>query len=408
MNMMFGVWSVLVCTCAFAGYQTGFEPPAYTVGNLHGQDNWVVQAGSADVQTQTVRSGLQAARVSSDGYVTRAVSNEGSSTVWVESYLRATPSTEPVPDASPRSASLYFDETRGIMCLNGNGAGGGTWMTTGVAATQGSWYRITIRLDFRTRKWDCFVNGTLRLSNLGFKDNSVAALSGVAARAQSGGTTYLDDVRVDTTPPAGIADADSDGLLDNVEAANPPGPGQSNRYLADSDGDGLGDAVEDANRNGQQDSGETGTRDRDSDDDGLLDGIEVLILGSNPLDPNSPSPRPADADSDTLPQGSDLNEGNPDVDGDRFDDGYEAVYLGVAASGDGARVPVLGDLNVDGFVTNLDALVVQSLFLQLIQFADWPTATWADVDSDGTIGNLDALVMHAFFLHLAARLPLRL
>lgn len=397
---------VPVQEAARAAYQTGFEPPTYSVGSVNGQDGWVVNAGSATVQTNTVRTGVQALQVSADSLATRPL-NETGEVVWVESYLRAVPSSAPAPDTSPRSASIYFDQAAGIMCLNGNGSGGGTWVPTGVAATAGTWYRVTVRLDFATKTWDCHINGTLRLTNLGFKDNSVSSLNGMAVRAQTGGTTHLDDVLVASVPPAGIPDADSDGLPDSVESANPATAGMSNRFLADSDLDGLRDAREDTNRNGALDSGETSTRNRDSDADGFHDGIEVIVLASNPLGNTSPGGTIVDVDKDSLPASVDPNDNNRDVDGDRIDDAYEWLRLGQAAMTNNAVRPPLCDVNRDGFVSNLDALVIQSLFLSIAQFGNFPGSSDTDPNGDGSVSNVDALIAQSFFLGNLATLPLR-
>jgi hypothetical protein len=128
------------------------------------------------------------------------------------------------------------------------------------------------------------------------------------------------------SPPAGPVDTDGDGLLDSEELALGTNPN-----LADSDGDGIPDGIEvgdplnprdtdldeiidaldpdddgdgwptvfeDANGNLDwldDDTDGDGTpnyRDRDSDDDGYDDGLEIAA-GSDPLDPLSVPPPPA-------------------------------------------------------------------------------------------------------------------
>src|SRR3989338_287888 len=65
------------------------------------------------------------------------------------------------------------------------------------------------------------------------------------------------------------ADTDADGIKDGPEtfflATNP--------VLRDSDGDGIIDGIEDTNRNGHRDNGETDATKWDTDGDGLCDGI---------------------------------------------------------------------------------------------------------------------------------------
>lgn len=76
-------------------------------------------------------------------------------------------------------------------------------------------------------------------------------------------------------------DRDGDGLPDTLEDTMCTDPDNE-----DSDDDGLLDGVEDANQNGIVDAGETNPCDRDSDNDGYTDGEEVEA-GTDPLDPDS-------------------------------------------------------------------------------------------------------------------------
>jgi hypothetical protein len=74
------------------------------------------------------------------------------------------------------------------------------------------------------------------------------------------------------------SDSDDDGLLDGIEVLAGLNP-----ISADSDSDGLLDGVEDVNLNGLVDPGETDPGDDDSDDDGWTDGAEISA-GTDPLD----------------------------------------------------------------------------------------------------------------------------
>lgn len=203
-------------------------------------------------------------------------------------------------------------------------------------------------------------------------------------------------------------DLDGDGIPDALEA-NPPASGQTNSLLPDSDGDGLDDGTEDANRNGQRDPGETDARNRDTDGDQIIDGVEVLFFNSNPLNAASPGPQ-SDADNDALPQPHDPNDGDPDIDDDRFADGYEAVMLGLGAVTSATLRPPLGDLNRDNAVSNFDSLLVQSLFVgnalpnnPIFQGTGFRNS---DVNRDGFISNLDALIIQVFFVGTLPTLPM--
>lgn len=386
-------------------YSTGFEPgQGYVIGDLNGQDGWMVDAGSGQVTAGIARSGLQSARVVAGGSISRLFFIGSESVVWCDTYMRAVPASGPSIPSVPRSAALFVDNA-GILLLNGNGSGGGTWINSGINPAAGSWFRVTIRLDFTVKKWDCYIDGVLAGLNLGFHSNSINTLSGMTVKAQPTGDTYIDDLALtgNANPPLG--DADQDGILDIVEG-NPPAAGQTNMYLADSDGDGLADGVEDANRNGVRNAGETDPRNRDSDGDGIIDGIEVKLYNSNPLNIADPGPR-ADQDSDELPDDYDFAGLTlPDTDGDRIKDGFEAVTLGLDATMNAGVFPSLGDINGDGYITNVDGLVVQSMFLSIIPFNQMPNTTWSDLNRDALITNVDALIAQSMFLSLIANIPI--
>lgn len=220
-----------------------------------------------------------------------------------------------------------------------------------------------------------------------------------------------DDIALDEAllPGACANDIDNDGLCDENEMANNTvTAGKTNRILDDTDGDGLKDGNEDANRNGTVDPTETSPANRDTDGDRFEDGIEIA-MGQNPLVQN---PGYVDNDNDGHPDGTDPALNDKDADDDRYDDGYEVVY----GNPTNATVkPHLGDVNGDTFVTSLDALIVQSLFLSLIDannaVFDGTVAQdcfrFGDLNRDGNITSLDALITQSYFLNLLQTLPLR-
>lgn len=199
----------------------------------------------------------------------------------------------------------------------------------------------------------------------------------------------------------GAADLDGDGVADGVEpAVRIPAAGSTNGALYDSDGDGLADLDE---LNGSRAPGiafnfaydvglETDPRNADTDGDGIPDGVEVLLLGSDPLDENSPASF-VDADSDGLPASIDPNDSLADSDGDGYLDAYEAVKLGLAAVTDDAVKPGLGDVNGDEIVDSTDGDVLTGLVAgsQALDSADVENYDGLDLDGDGQITLKDAL-----------------
>jgi hypothetical protein len=93
-------------------------------------------------------------------------------------------------------------------------------------------------------------------------------------------------------PVSNPADADADGLGDVCDNC----PFLANTTQVDGDGDGIGDDCDqalpgdndgDGLGNGDENQHNTDKEDPDTDGDGLSDGLEVLILGTDPLDDDS-------------------------------------------------------------------------------------------------------------------------
>lgn len=212
-----------------------------------------------------------------------------------------------------------------------------------------------------------------------------------------------------TPTPTCAADLDQDGVCDENETLDPFNePNKSTGYLADTDLDGLYDGDEDANRNGLQDAGETNALNRDTDGDNWTDGVEVL-LGSDPLSAASPG-AVADADNDRLPDSIDPDNTKIDTDGDGWRDWYEAALFGLPAVTDANVAPPAGDVNVDTFKSNVDALIIQSLFLGNINLSNpvfqGQGFSNSDVSGDRQASNIDALIVQSFFIGNLALLPL--
>jgi outer membrane protein OmpA-like peptidoglycan-associated protein len=156
-------------------------------------------------------------------------------------------------------------------------------------------------------------------------------------------------------------DSDDDGVLDGVELQGRYGGGRgSNPNAPDTDGDGLPDGIEDADRDGRWTPGlETDPNTQDTDGDGLADGAE-------------------DADGDgewNLARG----ESDPrvvDTDQDGLGDGDEIYVFGTN--------PVAEDTDLDGLHDGLEAGVRDD--------ADPNTRTnprKADTDGDGLADGLE-------------------
>ncbi len=212
------------------------------------------------------------------------------------------------------------------------------------------------------------------------------------------------------TPTIGpFDDADGDGRgdlceTDDLDLLLAADATITNILLPDSDSDGLLDGQEDPGDCANQITplAMTNPRKKDTDGDGFSDGLEVLILGSDPLDAASPADA-TDADGDGLPASIDPDDNNIDTDGDGFGDAFEVV-MGSDPE-DAGSVPALGDVNGDGKTHNIDAIIIFNYSLGNVPVEASPTIGNGDVQTSGHINNLDGIVLFNWTLGNVPAIP---
>jgi hypothetical protein len=112
--------------------QTGFEPEqGYALADLHGQRGWSVEGGSAEVWSQTVYAGTQAARIAPWGEHP-ARSRRRRFGGDVAEFLQAEPTMAPDIPSVGQAVVLYLDADYGLTGLDGDGQGGGHWVGSGI------------------------------------------------------------------------------------------------------------------------------------------------------------------------------------------------------------------------------------------------------------------------------------
>ncbi|MBI5154502.1 hypothetical protein HZA57_04620 [Candidatus Poribacteria bacterium] len=222
-----------VLTASQDVYTTGFEAVDGFAAQVYNApatlgDGWELTAGTAEVksdlnpvegsQVVVLSSGAQFERSFADAFQPEDIPAEG---VFVEGYFRGEGSTLELKDAfyppsEPASALLHFSSAKGVQALDGNGDGSeGTIITTDVplgAAHAATWYRVTVYMQFgATKKWDLYVDGVKKASELGFRDN-VTTLSGFRNLAET--PSAFDSFRV--VFPL-IGDANGDSAIDSAD-----------------------------------------------------------------------------------------------------------------------------------------------------------------------------------------------
>jgi hypothetical protein len=164
----------------------------------------------------------------------------------------------------------------------------------------------------------------------------------------------------------------------------------------DSDGDGLFDGEEIARY-------DTEPLLADTDTDDWADGLEVALrrffpTQFDPLDDTKPGIAFVDVDGDGYPDNYDPDTTTADANNDRIKDVY-AFITTLDAFG-----PVsLGDTNLDGQRTNLDAINILEVFLGIRTLIG--TSSDYDLNRDGRVDNRDAIILYGWALNLLPYIP---
>jgi len=194
-------------------------------------------------------------------------------------------------------------------------------------------------------------------------DNYFGTTDGTTPPGSIVGDVTLTD---NSTFPVVPVDNDADGLSNDEE---------SEIYAtdlndADTDNDGIGDGVEVSAGTDPNDVADPGFALVDSDGDGIVDGLE-LALG---LDPN-----------------------NRDENGDRILDGYA-----LSRTGSITGAVTLGDADSNGVVNTTDATAILESFLGVV---DRSVASNRDINLDGRVDNVDAVILYQWALTNVPYIP---
>jgi len=179
-------------------YVAGFEIAAgYSTGNLNTQNGWEGGSGTA-VQQGPAHMGTQAVEMEAvEASMTKHFATTDDSAT-IELFLFLAPQFF-VPTNLPDGVSsmVSYEEDSGIKAFDGNGSGGGSWVTApGTLNLINQWVEFKIVQDYVTQTWSLFVDDSLKLPNLGFRDSSVVQLGALNVRSGMGGAVLCDDVTI--------------------------------------------------------------------------------------------------------------------------------------------------------------------------------------------------------------------
>ncbi len=214
---IFCVLVSLIWVQPVAAESTTFEEAPVPAEGWIALDSWTgsdmvgLQAGDAIVQTSVVGSGLQALEMTANASVIWSMDGtplpELDYTARTSFMLRldALATNAPVIPEQTLTAVLYAGSS-GLMALDGNGSGFGTWQIVSSLSTT-SFHEVTIIRDYTSGTYDVDVDSVPVATGLGFKD----AWHGTSffTSIESTSTYWLDNVSAtlhlphedDTDPP---------------------------------------------------------------------------------------------------------------------------------------------------------------------------------------------------------------
>ena len=295
-----------------------FETNTVNVGLLHNQNAWLVSpTNTATVQTNKVYAGAQAMDLdagTSVATVTHLFAAPTGTVVWADWHAFARLSVTPT-NAVDTAAAMYFNDDCRLVVYDGATE---AWCTLSnhLPVVEDSWVRLTVKLNYSAQTWMVCLEDYILAENLGFG----AAAVEFSSFAMNGAKGYADNMNIGATEPSGVV-SNWNTMPDSWELQYIGHLYETD--IGDYDGDGLSNLAE--YQNG------TDPTVTDTDDDGLLDGLEINTWSSDPLS--------KDTDNDGLLDGEEVATFYLDpAAADSDDDGTNDMYLVAGQTADGTNV----------------------------------------------------------------------
>jgi hypothetical protein len=215
---------ILVLACVLGAgahadvlYQTGFEPPTFTAGQLlSGNDGWLIRIGSASnivVESATVATGSQAVQFMASGAALQTRITRPFTYVAAQSVDKGVAISEDVLWSSGGTPSIW----NSIIAFDGPGAyigsvgilttgelfvaTGTTTKNTGTFLSRGSWSHIELDIDYVNHTITGFLNGVAVSTPVSFAasiDNSLQKVGFQLGNTVGTDSMFFDNVLVAT------------------------------------------------------------------------------------------------------------------------------------------------------------------------------------------------------------------
>lgn len=179
------------------------------LGSIHSQNGWVLNSGTADVQTDTFLAGEQAVEIQ-NGEISHDLSSSNSA-VWVRFQAHVTAAPDVNPTAPTDNASVaFFVNTNLNLTVYSNTIP----IEIVVAIATDAWTQFDVYCDYSAQTWDLSMNGSSVIAGLPLYSTNQQPASVLIAN-NSPAAVYLDDLTItDFEMVTGAPDSDTDGLPD--------------------------------------------------------------------------------------------------------------------------------------------------------------------------------------------------
>jgi len=186
---------------------------ALSDGSLHGQGGWSASpTNAATVQSGVTHGGSARAcelanTAGTNGWLTvehALTGGQSGMVTWSDWYARPVRVSDPNAGGPPDAATVFYFNADGDVVVQ-DGAASVT-VTGAPRAETNTWLRMTVRADYGRRRWSLWLDGTLVARDLAFVNPNAAVPGAIGfdEGAQNAVVSYVDTIRVGTTPPTGI------------------------------------------------------------------------------------------------------------------------------------------------------------------------------------------------------------
>ena len=206
------VWSLQLTSAAsqLPFLETFEVADGVVVGTIHGQNGWVLDGGTADVQTAVVQAGSQALQIQ-NAQVVHDLSSNGSA-IWLHFQARCEGAPSANPTVTDANTSLaFFVNTNLNLVVYSNTVP----VELAVQMPTNDWTRFDIYCDYDDMHWDLSMDGVNVVAGLPLYSTNNQVGSMIIGNEGSS-PVYIDQIDIaDSEQTAGgLPDSDSDEIPD--------------------------------------------------------------------------------------------------------------------------------------------------------------------------------------------------